>query len=149
MEILLRRDVEHLGKAGERVEVASGYARNYLFPRKLATPITAENLRRLDDETRQAEREAAKEHGRLVALAARLESTSCTIAVQATDTGTLFGSVAPAQIGEALRAETFKVDDKAIQLDDPIKETGIYAIKVQLAPDVVATTRIWVVAHKE
>ena len=146
MEILLRKDVEKLGKAGDILTVADGYARNFLFPHKIATPVTEENLRRLDADRRRADREAEKRRRALIELGKRLESVSCTIAAQATDSGTLFGSVAAPQIAEALREEGFEISDDAIRLEHPIKETGVYAIEVHLAPDIIATTRVWVVA---
>ena len=146
MEILLRKDVEKLGKAGETVNVAAGYARNYLFPRKIATAVTEENLRYLDTEKRRAEREAEKRHQALVEHAKRLDSVSCTIPAQATEGGTLFGSVTAAMVAEALRREGFEIPEEAVRLEHPIKETGVYAIEVQLAPDIISTTRVWVVA---
>jgi large subunit ribosomal protein L9 len=147
MEVLLRKDIDKLGAAGQIVKVTPGYARNYLLPRKLATPATADNLNRLEAEKRRAEREAVKAHEALVELGKKLESTSCTVTAQAAESGTLFGSVAAAAIAEVLRAEGFPmVDEKAVQLAEPIKETGVYAVKVVLAPDIEATTRIWVVA---
>ncbi|HPD16702.1 MAG TPA: 50S ribosomal protein L9 [Planctomycetota bacterium] len=146
MQILLRKDHESLGKAGEVVNVSTGFARNYLFPRKIATPVTADNLQRLEAEKRRAQREAEKRHQAIVEAGKRLEAISCTIAAQATETGTLFGSVGAAQIAAALRQEGFEVPEDAVRLEHPIKETGVYAIEIQLAPDVVAATRIWVVA---
>jgi large subunit ribosomal protein L9 len=146
MEILLRKPLEHLGEAGDVVDVAPGYARNYLFPRKLATPVTPDNLARLEAEKRRALRDAERHHQELVGLADRVEGTSCTIAAQAAESGTLFGSVTATQVAEALAKEGFEVDERAVQLDEPIKETGVYAVTIQLAPDVEATTRVWVVA---
>jgi large subunit ribosomal protein L9 len=146
MEILLRKDVEKLGRAGDILTVADGYARNYLFPHRIATPVTEENLRRLDADRRRAEREAEKQHKALVELGKRLETVSCTIAAQATDSGTLFGSVAASHIAATLREEGFEIDEHTIRLEHPIKETGVYAIEIQLAPDILATTRVWVVA---
>ena len=146
MEILLRKDVEKLGSAGEIVNVTAGYARNYLFPRKIATPVTDENLRHLELEKRRARREADQRHQALVEHAKRLDNVSCTISAQATEGGTLFGSVTAAQIAEALGREGFQVPEEAIRLEHPIKETGVYAIEVQLAPDIISTTRVWVVA---
>ncbi len=146
MEILLRKDHEPLGKAGDIVTVVPGYARNYLFPRKIATPVTDDNLKQLEAEKRRAQREAEKRRQALVEAGKRLDAVSCTIAAQATEAGTLFGSVSAAQIAAALRHEGFEVADEAVRLEHPIKETGVYAVEVQLAPDVVSTTRIWVVA---
>jgi large subunit ribosomal protein L9 len=146
MEILLRKDVEKLGKAGDIVTVADGYARNFLFPHHLAAEVTSENLRRLSDDTRRAERDAERHREVLREVAKRIEATSCTIAAQATDSGTLFGSVAAAHVAQALRQEGFEIDEKAVRLEQPVKETGVYAIEIQLAPDITATTRVWVVA---
>ena len=146
MEILLRKDVQKLGKAGEIVTVADGYARNYLFPRRIASAVTTENLMRLDVEKRRAQRDAEKHHQALVELGKRLESVSCTLTAQAAESGTLFGSVAASHIAEALRQEGFDVPPEAVQLEHPIKETGVYAIEIRLTPDIVATTRVWVVA---
>lgn len=145
MQVLLRKDHETLGKAGDIVAVANGFARNYLFPHKLATPVTADNLRQLDVEKKRAQREAEKQRQALIELGKRLETVSCTIPAQATDTGTLFGSVTAAQVAAALRHEGFEIAEDAVRLEHPLKETGVYAVEIQLAPDVVTTTRIWVV----
>ena len=145
MQILLRKDVETLGKAGDIVDVADGYARNYLLPRKIAAPVTQDSLMQLEAERRRAQREAERHRQSMAALAKNIESASCTIAAQATDTGTLFGSVGPQQIADALKQEGFDVPPEAIRLEHPIKETGVYAIEIHLAPDIVSTTRIWVV----
>jgi len=146
MQILLHKDHESLGKAGDILTVAEGYARNYLFPRKLATPATQENLARIETEKRRAVREAEKHHQAIVDLGKKLDNVSCTLAAQATETGTLFGSVTAAQITAVLKHEGFDIPDEAVLLEHPIKETGVYAVQIQLAPDVVSTTRIWVVA---
>jgi len=146
MQVLLRKDHESLGKAGEIVTVAEGFARNYLLPRRIASPVTRENLQRIEFEKRRAAREAEKRRQALIELGKKLEAASCTIPAQATEAGTLFGSVAAAEIVAALRQEGIEVSEEAIQLEHPLKETGVYAVQVQLAPDIVATTRVWVVA---
>ncbi|MFP4055904.1 MAG: 50S ribosomal protein L9 [Candidatus Brocadiia bacterium] len=146
MDVLLRKDIEKLGKAGDILSVADGYARNYLFPRKLATEVSEENLRRLEADRRRAAREEERRRHALAQLAARLEDTSCTIPAQATEGGTLFGSVAAAHVARALGEEGFEIDDAMIRLEEPIKETGVYAVEIHLAPEITATTRVWVVA---
>jgi len=146
MEVLLHKDVEKLGKAGDIVEVAPGYARNYLFPRRIATVVTKENLMRLEFEKRRAEREAQRRREALMKLAEKLQSVSLTIPAQASESGTLFGSVGEAQIAAALREEGYEIEQAAITLDQHIKETGVYAVDVELAPDITATIRVWVVA---
>ena len=147
MEILLRKNIDPLGEAGDIVEVAAGYARNYLFPRRLATPVTQENLRSLESEKRKAQRDAERHHVSLVEYGKKLDSVSCTVTAQATEGGHLFGSVAAEQIVEALAEEGHTVEEKAIILEQPIKETGVYAIEIHLSPDITATARVWVVAE--
>jgi len=146
MEVLLHKDVEKLGKAGDVVEVAPGYARNYLFPRRIASVVTKENLMRLEFEKRRARREAQRRREALLKLAQRLQSASATIPAQASDSGTLFGSVAEPQIAAALREEGYDVQPEAIRLGKHIKETGVYAVDIELAPEITATVRVWVVA---
>ena len=146
MEILLRKDIERLGQAGEIVNVADGYARNYLFPRKFASPVTQESLSSLDAEKRRAEREAERHRQSLIDLGKKLDTASCTVSAQATDGGHLFGSVASEHIARALLDEGFDIDEKLVHLESPIKETGVYAIEIHLAPDIIATARVWVVA---
>jgi len=146
MEILLRKNVEKLGKAGEVVNVSTGYARNYLFPRKIASEVTQDNLRHLESEQRRVERDASRQRQEQVALVDLLEATSCTIAAQATESGTLFGSVTAQQVVDALKTEGYVIEERAVHLDQPIKETGVYAVEIHLAADIVATTRVWVVA---
>jgi large subunit ribosomal protein L9 len=147
MEVLLRKDVEKLGKTGETVKVADGFARNYLLPRRLATPVTADNLQRLGADKRRAGREAVKQLASLREVAKQIEATSVTITAQANEAGHLFGSVAAAQIVEALEADHITIDEKTVRIEHPIKETGVYAIEIHLAPDAIATTRVWVVAE--
>ena len=91
-------------------------------------------------------RDADRKHQSLVAFAKRLDSVSCSVTAQATDAGHLFGSVGPAQIVEALAQEGHEIAEAMVHLEEPIKETGVYAIEMHLAPDVIATTRLWVVA---
>ena len=79
MEILLRKDIDNLGQTGDIVQVADGYARNFLFPRKFASPVTTENLRTLDAEKRRAQREADRRHQALVQAGRKLETVSCTV----------------------------------------------------------------------
>ena len=146
MQVLLRKDHETLGKAGTTVTVADGFARNYLLPRKIASPVTADNLMQLEADKRRVQRDAGRKLEALAEMGKRIEAASCTIAAQATEAGTLFGSVAAAQIAAALRQEGFEIPDDAVRLEHPIKETGVYAVEIQLSPDVVSTTRIWVVA---
>lgn len=147
-EVLLKKDVENLGKRGEVVKVADGYARNYLFPKNLATTVTPENIRLIELEKVRMVQEEMMKLEEFKALAARLESISCTIEAKASEEGHLYGSVNPQMIAEALEKEGIELDPKAIKLENPVKELGIYTIPIQLHPEVQASTKIWVVEEK-
>lgn len=147
MEVLLLEDVERLGKKGEVVKVAPGYARNYLLPRKLAALSTPENLRALEAERRRAEKQAAEREAALREMATRLEGTSVTITARAGEGGHLFGSVGPASIAAALQAEGFEVSEDMVHLEAPFRELGVYSVELRLGAEIHCTTRVWVVAE--
>lgn len=148
VEIILRRDVENLGEAGEVVDVKPGYARNYLVPQGLALEATEGNLRRLEEERRHAVRAAEREEDQARELAVRLEGRSVTFSVLAGEEGKLFGSVTSADIAEALAREGVPVDKRTIQLEEPIKQLGVYRVPVQLHSDVRPEVKVWVVAEE-
>ena len=147
MELLLREDVEKLGKRGDIVNVAPGYARNYLVPRGLAAKATTEN-RRLIDLQRQAEdrREQAKVQ-ELVDTAKKIQGTSVTVAAPAGPEGHLFGSVGADQIAAAFQADGMPIDAKMVVLDAPLRELGVFTITIRITPETKAVTRVWVVAE--
>ena len=145
MEVLLREDMGKLGKRGEVVSVARGYARNYLMPRGLATKATEENKSQLKRQ-REAENRKKEQHVReLVELVEKIEASSCTVTAQASPEGHLFGSVGPEQIANAFKDEGFPVEPGMVKLDSHIKEVGVFTITVQITPDHAAVTRAWVV----
>jgi len=146
MQVLLREDVGRLGKRGQVVNVAEGYARNYLLPRKLAVIPSEQNLKALEAEHRRAEKKVELERTSLRELAGRLEGTSCTLTAKAGEGGHLFGSVGSAQIAEALRADGFAVTDEMVVLEAPIRELGVYPVELRLDAEVRCATRVWVVA---
>jgi large subunit ribosomal protein L9 len=142
MQIILQEDVDKLGNRGEVVEVAEGYARNYLLPRKLALEANAGNLKRLERmRTTFAKREAT-ERGEAEKLAESLNSVSISLARKAGESDQLFGSVNAADIAEALEAQGYKVDRRKIQLNDAIKAIGEYQVPVKLHRDVVANVKL-------
>ena len=148
VEVILRKDVADLGRAGEMVHVRPGYARNYLIPQGIALLATEGNRRRFEEERRQVEQSAERERQQAADLAADLEGQSLTFTVRAGDEGRLFGSVTAADIAEALEGEGLTVDRKLIRLDDPIKELGVYDIPVRLHTDIEPQLKIWVVAEE-
>lgn len=149
MEVLLRQEVEKLGKAGDLVKVAAGYARNYLLPRRLAVTVSKENLRLIDSERKKVVQEEEARLGGLREVAEKLGEASVTIAEKASPEGHLYGSVGPQQIASALHGLGFEIDAKMIMLDDPIKELNVYDVTVRLHADIEATCKVWVVSDSE
>jgi large subunit ribosomal protein L9 len=149
MKLLLIKEVEGLGKPGDLVNVSDGYARNFLFPRNLASEPTPQALRRVEAEKRRGVRavEKLKEEGEAVAKS--LENCSVNITAKAGEGGHLFGSVSADDIAKALAADGRKVEPAWLQLDRPIKELGIYDVSVVVHGSARATVKVWVVEAKE
>lgn len=142
MQIILQEDVEKLGTRGQLVEVAEGYARNFLLPRKLGLEATAGNLKRLEKmranfaKKEATEKAAAQQQGELLA-AVSLEFTR-----KAGENDQLFGSVTSGDIAEALAAKGFEIDKKRIVLAEPIKIMGDYEVPVKLHREISANVKI-------
>ena len=128
------------------VKVANGYARNFLFPRKLALAVTDENKRQIERERARAEAKDAEELKEAQALRARLEATELTIGRRVGENDTLYGSVTSVDIAEALAARDLAVDRRKIQLADPLKSLGDHEVPVKLHRDVTATLKVKVAA---
>src|SRR5580765_6466918 len=147
MEVILREHVDHLGKRGELVKVADGYARNYLLPRKLALLATEGNKNVIEREKVKFDAKEAEEQGVAQAIADRLANVEIDIARKTGETDALFGSVTNADIAEALSAKGFDVDRRKIQLHEPIKKLGEYTVPVKLHRDVTVSLKVKVVAE--
>jgi large subunit ribosomal protein L9 len=145
IEVILKEHVEHLGSRGEIVRVADGYARNFLFPRKLALAVTAENKRQVERDRAKAEAREAGEREVAQALAQRLEALDVAIARRVGENETLYGSVTSADIAETLQAQEFAVDRRKIQLPDPLKSLGEHTVPIKLHRDVTAQLKVRVV----
>jgi large subunit ribosomal protein L9 len=146
IEVILKEHVEHLGRRGEIVKVADGYARNFLFPRKLALAVTVENKRQIERERARAEAREAEEVQVAQALATRLEAIEIAIARRVGENDTLYGSVTASDIGEALAARELTVDRRKIQLPEPLKTLGDHVVQVKLHREVTADVKVKVVA---
>ena len=146
IEVILKEHVEHLGRRGEIVKVADGYARNFLFPRKLALAVTNENKRQIERERARAEAREAEEAQIAQALATRLEAIEIAIARRVGENETLYGSVTASDIAEALAARELTVDRRKIQLPEPLKTLGDHVVPVKLHRDVTADVKVKVVA---
>lgn len=145
MKVILREDMERLGKAGEMVEVADGYARNFLIPQAKAIKATIGNIRQLEHQKKSVYHKINRAKMEAENLAARIESSSCTISVHAGEKDKLFGSVTSRDIALSLGEEGVEIDRKNIILEEPIKALGIYTIPIKLHPEVVANLKVWVV----
>jgi large subunit ribosomal protein L9 len=147
MQIILQEDVEKLGNRGELVDVAAGYARNYLLPRKLGIEATPGNMKRLERMRVTFAKKEATEKGAAQTLADSLQGVSLTFARKAGENEQLFGSVTSADITEALEAQGYHIDKRKITLADPIKLVGEYEIPVKLHREI--TTNVKVTVTKE
>ena len=145
MKIILREDVEKLGKAGEIVKVKDGFGRNYLIPQKLAVLANVRNMKTLDHDRRTIEARSKKTKKAAEATAATLSAVSLTLSAKAGEEGKLFGAITSRDIAEALGKAGVTVDRKAIQLADPIKQVGDYKVKIRVAADVFPEISVSVV----
>ncbi len=145
VQLLLIQSVEHLGKQGEIVEVRAGYARNYLLPEGLAT-VASDHHRRMVDKhkARLLEIERAR-LSTLRELAATLGKQSITIEANANDEGHLYGSVGPHDIASSLKQVGFTITPDQVRLEGPLKELGLYTVKIHLHSDINAELKVWVV----
>ena len=148
MQIILQEDVDKLGHRGEVLEVAEGYARNYLLPHNLALPVTKSNLKQIERvKVSLAKREATERDG-AQRQADLLAAVTVTLKRKAGENDQMFGSVTTSDISEALNAQGYSVDKRKIQLEQPIKALGEYQVSAKLHREVVASIKV-VVAREE
>jgi large subunit ribosomal protein L9 len=145
MEVILREHVEKLGRRGDVVKVAEGYARNYLLPRKLALAVTEANKRQIDREKKVAEVRELEERSAAEAVAQRLMQLDIEIARRVGENDTLYGSVTSADIAHALAVKGFEIDKKKIHLPEPLKALGENTVPVKIHRDVTAQVKVKVV----
>ncbi len=142
MEIILKKSVEGLGVPGDVLQVADGYARNYLLPMQLAVHATERNRRYLDHQKRVINQQEAKDKERAHEIAAQVAGVTCTLKRRAGENDRLFGSVTAMDIAEALRAEGFALERRFLELAEPIRELGVFMVQVKLHTDVVVELRV-------
>jgi len=147
MEVILREHVDHLGRRGELVKVADGYARNYLLPRKLALLATEGNRKQIERERVRFEAKESEEQKIAEAMRDRLANVEVVIARKVGETEALYGSVTAADIAEALAGKGFELDRRKLQLDEPLKRIGDVDVSVKLHREVTAIVKVRVVAE--
>jgi large subunit ribosomal protein L9 len=145
MEVILREHVDHLGRRGDVVKVAAGYARNFLLPRKLALAVPDSNKRQIERERKIFDVREAEEKQQAEALAERLSQVEIDIARRVGENNTLYGSVTSADIAHALEAKGFVVDKRKIGLVDPLKAIGEVSVPLKIHREVTAQLKVRVV----
>jgi len=148
MEVILRADIDKLGTRGQIVNVADGYARNYLFPKRLAVPATEANKKIVEQERQAYLRREAKAKAEAEELARLLEGVTVEIAHKAGEKDQLFGSVTARDIAEALAQKNFNIDHRKIELEHPIKQLGEYRVPIRLHRDVTVEIGVVVVPEE-
>lgn len=149
MKVILNKDVENLGHKDEVVNVADGYARNFLIPRGFALEATAATLKVLKERTGRASRQLERELNSARRLAQKLEGISLTVSKASGEDERLFGSVTKEDIVDGLREKGIDLDRRLLDLEEPIKKLGIYVVKIRLHPEVEARLRVWVIKKDE
>jgi large subunit ribosomal protein L9 len=149
MEVILREHVENLGRRGEVVKVAAGYARNYLLPRKLALLVTEENRRQVERERKAAESRELAERQDAEGVATRLAEVELSFARRVGEHDALYGSVTAADIAQALAEREFNVEKRKVHLNEPLKQLGEFTVPVRLHRDVTADVKVKVVKLEE
>jgi large subunit ribosomal protein L9 len=145
MEVILREHVDNLGRRGEIVKVAAGYARNYLLPRKLALPATESNKKHVERERKKLEAREADEKSQAEAIATRLSTVEIVIARRVGETEQLYGSVTGADITEFLKDKGFEIDRRKIILPEPLKTIGDHDVPLKLHREVTVPLKVRVV----
>jgi large subunit ribosomal protein L9 len=145
MKVILLEDVERLGQRGAILNVANGYGRNFLIPRKLAMPATEANMKLAQAQTKKVEVQEAKEEKSAAQLKSELENVSITIPMKAGEADMLFGSVTTASIAEALGKQGYTIDKRRIELEEPIRRLGEHHVTVKLHRNVAAEVKVSVV----
>lgn len=145
LELILRKDVQGLGRAGDLVKVRPGYGRNFLIPRGLALAATRGNIAQLEHQKRQIAAEQAKILAEHKAMAQQLKGVSVSIARKKGQDNKLFGSVSGKDIAEALAMQNIQLDRKLIKLDEPFKAIGTYEVPIKFSGDISETIRVNVI----
>jgi large subunit ribosomal protein L9 len=145
VKVILLKDVESLGSAGEVVQVKDGFGRNFLIPRNEALVATDTNVAQFESRRNQHEAVAERERRAAEVVAKKLEADSLTAQVKVGEEDRLFGSVTVQNVAELLEEKGYEIDRRAIHLGDGIRELGVYNVEVRLHADVTATVKLWVV----
>ena len=149
MKVILTEAVASLGTVGDEVNVAKGYARNYLVPKKKAIMATAKNRKLFERQSLRLEKQLAEEQTKAEALSEEMRGAVCTIAGKVSEEDRLYGSVAARDIAEQLKLQGFEVDKSMVMLSEPIKTLGSYIVPIHLHADITSEITVRVVPEQE
>jgi large subunit ribosomal protein L9 len=148
MRVILKQDVENLGRKGDSVDVAAGYGRNYLIPKRLAIEVTSSNIKMVEIERQALKKRVEKERLSYQELIQRLNQTTLTFKKKAGEKDHIFGSVSSSDIKDALQALGYDIEKKKILLDEPIKRVGNYAVPIKIYYDEQAEVKVEVLKEE-
>ncbi|MDG6006283.1 MAG: 50S ribosomal protein L9 [Candidatus Brocadia sp.] len=148
MELLLKKNVDKLGRIGDIVKVKEGYARNYLLPKGLATTVSPANVKQIEKEKVKMELQLKEERKQLEGILEKISAASCTILVKANEEGRLFGSVTAVHIADVLAKEGYPVNHEMVKLDSPIKECGDFDVVIAFNFELQTTCKVSVVREE-
>lgn len=149
MNIILKEDMEKLGKAGEKIKVACGYARNFLIPQGVALAATPSNLKVLEQHMKVRAKRLSAIKEQAEAMAGEISALHLVFTRKSGEEGKLFGSVTPSDVGSAVLEKKIEIDKKKVLLDMPIKQIGVYKVGIKLHPEVTAEVTVEVKAEEE
>jgi len=149
MKVILTKDIDRLGGAGDIVRVKDGYARNYLIPQGLALPANERNVKELEFNRRRIQKQIEGKYGEARAVVEKLAAVDITITKKVGEEGKLYGSVTTREIADALREKGFEIEHRHVLLDAPIKKSGVYEVEVKLFREIKGKVKLWVVAQEE
>lgn len=149
MEVVLMKDHDKLGKALDVVPVKDGYARNFLIPSGIAVPATESNKKRVAEARKQNDVREEKRTKEARELAKKIEQIPCTIPVKVGEEDKIFGSVTAQEISDFLKKEGFDIGKHSVELDEPIKQLGVYNVTINIYKDATAKLKVWVVKEEQ
>jgi large subunit ribosomal protein L9 len=145
MKLLLQRNISNVGQIGDIVNVADGFGRNHLLPQGLAVEITPDNLHRFESTKRKLIALEQETKEKFQVMTKEIAKASCTIIANSSEEGHLYGSVGAREISQQMELDGLAIDPKCVLLDEPIKELGIYKVRIRLHPEVECEAKVWVV----
>ena len=148
MQVILRENVQNLGRTGDIVKVSEGYARNFLLPRNLVFVASEENVAQIEHHKRALEKKRLAQKSLAEELSKKLADFSCTIARKVGEQDKLFGSVSSGDIADVLKKAGFAVEKRDVILIDPIKTLGVHPVTLKLSPEVTTTLKVWVIKEE-